>query len=216
MRYYRYTTDNNVLRHDNYDDFKTVFELSLSGIAITWFRGMKDKFQTIAQFKAAFLGRFNRWEQTQKQLTNAWHTLRFDMQKEDLDAFTLDVRLLGDIMHMTPEQTLDKSKDSFDSEISAHLLEANDIEAAKAKAQQLIYSYQNKYMPASASTVLLHEHVEPRTILEHQLAERDTTSQVLNLHAVDDKYNDDDSTVRPKTKSQKYSERDAQNEKYSP
>ena len=29
MRYYRYATDNNVLCHDNYDDFKTVFELSL-------------------------------------------------------------------------------------------------------------------------------------------------------------------------------------------
>ena len=121
MRYYRYAIDNNVLCHDNYDDFKTVFELSLSGIAITWFRGMKDKFQTIAQFKAAFLGRFNRWGQTQKQLKNAWHTLRFDMQKEDLEAFTLDVRLLGDIMHITPEQTFDKFKDSFDSEISAHL-----------------------------------------------------------------------------------------------
>ena len=177
---------------------------------------MKDKFQTIAQFKAAFLGRFNRWGQTQKQLMNAWHTLRFDMQKEDLDAFTLDVRLLGDIMHMTPEQTLDKFKDSFDSEISAHLLEANDIEAAKAKAQQLIYLYQNKYMPASASTVLLHEHVEPRTILEHQLAERDTTTQVLNSHAADNKYNDNDSTAHSETKSRKYSEHDSQNDKYSP
>ena len=63
------------------------------------------------------------------------------MQKEDLDAFTLDVRLLGNIMHMTPEQILDKFKDSFDREISAHLLEVNDIESAKAKAQQLIYLY---------------------------------------------------------------------------
>ena len=177
---------------------------------------MKDKFQTIVQFKAAFLGRFNRWGQTQKQLMNAWHTLRFDMQKEDLDAFTLDVRLLGDIMHMTPEQTLDKFKDSFDSEISAHLLEANDIESAKAKAQQLIYLYQNKYMPTSASTVLLHEQAEPRTILEHQLAERDTTTQVLNSHTVDDKYTDNDGTVHPETKSQKYSDRDSQNDKYSP
>ena len=126
---------------------------------------MKDKFQTIAQFKAAFLGRFNRWGQTQKQLMNAWYTLRFDMQKEDLDAFTLDVRLLGDIMHMTPERTLDKFKDSFDNEISAHLLEANDIESAKAKAQQLKYLYRNKYMPTSASTVLLHEQAKPRSQL---------------------------------------------------
>ena len=37
MRYYRYATDNNLLHRDNYYDFKTVFELSLSGIAITWF-----------------------------------------------------------------------------------------------------------------------------------------------------------------------------------
>ena len=71
-------------------------------------------------------------------------------------------------------------------------------------------------MPASASTVLLHEHVEPRTILEHQLAERDTTSQVLNAHTVDDKYNDNDSTVRSETKSHKYTEHDSQNEKYIP
>ena len=104
----------------------------------------------------------------------------------------------------------------MDSEILAHLLEANDIEAAKAKAQQLIYLHRNKYMPASASTVLLHEHVEPRTILEHQLAERDMTSQVLNSHTVDNKYNDNDTNVCPETKSRKYTECDSKNEKYSP
>ena len=167
IRYYHYAIDNNVLRRDNDDDFKPVFELSLSGIVITWFRSMKDKFQMIAQFKVAFLGRFNRWGQTVKQLSNAWNTLHFDMQKQDFDAFTLDVCLLGDIMHMTPEQTLEKFKDSFDSDIPAHLLEANDIELAKTKAQQLIYLYQNKYMPATASTVLLHEYTQPRVVLEH-------------------------------------------------
>ena len=214
MRYYRYTMDNNVLRRDNYDDFKTVFELSLWGITITWFRGMKDKFQTIAQFKAAFLGRFNRWGQTQKQLTNAWHTLRFDMQKEDLDAIILDVRLLGDVMHMTPEQTLDKFKDSFDSKISAHLLEANDIELAKAKAQQLIYLYRNKYMPTSASTVLLHEHAQPRAILEHQLIEQEAPIQTLNSHTVDSKYDDDDDKTHSDNKSHKFNNRDPQNDNY--
>ena len=45
---------------------------------------------------------------------------------------------------MTPEQTLEKFIDSFDSEISAHLLEVQDIESAKMKAQQLIFLYQNK------------------------------------------------------------------------
>ena len=56
-------------------------------------------------------------------------------------------------------------------------------------------------MPTSAYAVLLHEHAKPREILEHQLAERDTTTQVLNSHTVDDKYTDNDGTVCPETKS---------------
>ena len=94
------------------------------------------------------------------------------MQKGDLDAFTIDLRLLGDILHMTPEQTLEKFKDSFDSEIVAHLLEADDIETAKNKAQQLIFLYQNKQGTAASTTMLLHEAKIQHEVLEHQLAER--------------------------------------------
>ena len=177
MRYYRYATDTGVLALDNYQEFVRVFELSLSGVPITWFRGIKDRYQTIPEFKAAFLGRFNRWGQTVKQLSNAWNTLRFDMQKNDLDSFTIDLRLLGDILHMTPEQTLEKFKDSFDSEISAHLLEADDIETAKNKAQQLIFLYQNKQGTTASTTMLLHEAKAQHEVLEHQLAERSTYDQ---------------------------------------
>ena len=177
MRYYRYATDTGVLALDNYQEFVRVFELSLSGVPITWFRGIKDKYQTIPEFKAAFLGRFNRWGQTVKQLSNAWNTLRFDMQKNDLDSFTIDLRLLGDILHMTPEQTLEKFKDSFDSEISAHLLEADDIETAKNKAQQLIFLYQNKQGTSASTTMLLHEAKAQHEVLEHQLAERSKYDQ---------------------------------------
>ena len=172
MRYYRYATDTGVLTRDDYPQFVRVFELSLSGIAITWFRGMKDKYNNVQEFKAAFLGRFNRWGQTGKQLTHAWNTLRFDMQKSDLDKFTLDLRLLGDILHMTPQQALEKFIDSFDSEISAHLLEVQDIETAQTKAQQLIFLYQNKQSNISSNTMLLHDKAKPRVILEHELAQR--------------------------------------------
>ena len=161
MHYYRYATDTGVLTRDDYTQFVKVFELSLSGIAITWYRGMKDKYNTIEDFKAAFLGRFNHWGQTTKQLSHAWNTLRFDMQKSDLDRFTMDLRLLGDILHMTPEQTLEKFIDSFDSEISAHLLEVQDIESAKVKAQQLIFLYQNKQSGISSNTMLLHDKPKP-------------------------------------------------------
>ena len=99
------------------------------------------------------------------------------MQKNDLDSFTIDLRLLGDILHMTPEQTLEKFKDSFDSEISAHLLEADDIETAKNKAQQLIFLYQNKQGPSASTTMLLHEAKVQHEVLEHQLAERSKYDQ---------------------------------------
>ena len=77
------------------------------------------------------------------------------------------------------------------------------------------YPLENELPTLGTTILLLHEHVEPRTILEHQLAERDT-SQVLNSHTVDDKYNDNDSNARPETKSRKYTDRDSQNEKYNP
>ena len=180
MRYYRYATDTGVLTRDDYPQFMRVFELSLSGIAITWFRGMKDKYNNIQELKAAFLGRFNCWGQTNKQLSHAWNTLRFNMQKSDLDKFTIELRLLGDILHMTPEHTLEKFIDSFDSEISAHLLEVQDIETAKMKAQQLIFLYQNKQSGVSSNTLLLHDKSKPHVVLEHKLAQRndyDHTSQ---------------------------------------
>ena len=122
--------------------------------------------------KAAFLGRFNRWGQTSKQLSHAWNTLRFDMQKSDLDKFTIELHLLGDILHMTPEHTLEKFIDSFDSEISAHLLEVKDIETAKTKAQQLIFLYQNKQSGVTSNTMLLHDKVKSCMVLEHELAPR--------------------------------------------
>ena len=190
MRYYRYATDTGVLTRDDYPQFVRVFELSLSGIAITWFRGMKDKYNNIQDLKSAFLCRFNCWGQTPKQLSHAWNTLHFDMQKSDLDKFTIELRLLGDILHMTPEHTLEKFIDSFDSEISAHLLEVQDIEAAKIKAQQLIFLYQNKQSGVLTNTLLLHDKSKPRVVLEHELAQRteyDSASQDQEAKSTQDR-----------------------------
>ena len=72
---------------------------------------------------------------------------------------------------MTPEQTLEKFIDSFDSKISAHLLEVQDIESAKIKAQ-LIFLYQNKQSGISSNTMLLHDKAKPQMVLEHELAPR--------------------------------------------
>ena len=179
MRYYSYVTEANISLHA-YQDFVEVFGLSLAGVAITWFRGIKNTHTILEEIKAAFLGRFNKWGQTMKQLSNAWNTLQFDMLKDDLDSYTLELRLLGDILHMTLEQVLEKFKDSFNSNISAHLLEADDIETAKVKAQQLIFLYQNK-QSTTATSVLLHSSADTHELHEHELAALSINDQNAQL-----------------------------------
>ena len=70
-------------------------------------------------------------------------------------------------------------------------------------------------MPTSASTVLLHEHTQPRTILEHQLAEWEAPVQTLNSHMVDNKYDDNDDKSHSDSKPHKFTTQDNQNDKYS-
>ena len=70
---------------------------------------------------------------------------------------------------MTQDQTLEKFKDSFDADISSHLITASTLSVAKAKAEQLVFIYQNKVTPAPTS-LLIHEMVGSQSAHEHQLA----------------------------------------------
>ena len=143
--------------HDYYTIFCQQFILTLTGIAYTWFKQIQDNFNDINDVKAAFLKRFNEWGQTVKQHMTAWNSLKFDVQQHDMDVFTRKLRLLASILYMTDDQTLEKFKDSFDTNIAAHLIECETLAEAREKAEQLVFLYKGT-TPASATTVLLHEH----------------------------------------------------------
>ena len=52
-----------------------------------------------------------------------WNNLKFDLVKHDMDVFTYQLQLLASIHYMTEDQTLEEFKDSFDMNITAHLIE---------------------------------------------------------------------------------------------
>ena len=168
MRYWRHVTGMKYV-DVNYNEFKKVFLLSLAGIAYTWFLNCKDDYATLLDFKSGFLRRFNKWGQTVKQLNTAWNKMKFDIMKDDVEIFTDDLRLLSSMLYMTQDQTLEKFKDSFDADISSHLITAPTLSVAKAKAEQLVFIYQNKVTPAPTS-LLIHETAGSQSAHEHQLA----------------------------------------------
>ena len=153
-----------------YTIFCQQFILTLTGIVYTWFKQIQDNFNDINDVKASFLKRFNKWGQTVKQHMTAWNSLKFDVQKHDMDMFTRKLKLLASILYMTDEQTLEKFKDLFDMTIAAHLIECTTLAEAREKAEQLVFLYKST-TPISAATVLIHNSLpETKEVNEHQLA----------------------------------------------
>ena len=103
---------------------------------------MQDNYNDINDVKAAFLKRFNEWGQTVKQHMTAWNNLRFDVQQHDMDVFTRKLRQLASILYMTDDQTVEKFKDSFDTNIAAHLIECEMLAEAEGKGRTISFSVQ--------------------------------------------------------------------------
>ena len=78
-----------------------MFKLTLQNIALGWFKTESLNWLTEDQMKQAFLKRFNPWGDTQHQQQDAWNKLKFDMTKDDVDAFAVDMKNLS-----TSSQTL--------------------------------------------------------------------------------------------------------------
>ena len=174
MQYWIYVLGKGYVPQNTDANYYTVFcqqfILTLTGIAYTWFKQMQDNYNDINDVKAAFLKRFNEWGQTVKQHMTAWNNLRFDVQQHDMDVFTRKLRLLASILYMTDDQTVEKFKDLFDTNIAAHLIECETLAEAREKAEQLVFLYKNT-MPTTAATVLLHDNSQdPKELKEHQLA----------------------------------------------
>ena len=161
-------------------EMKSMFKLTLQDIALGWFETESPNWLTEDQMKQAFLKRFNPWGDTRHQQQDAWNKLKFDMTKDDMDAFVVDMKMLASILAHNNDVIMEKFKDIFpDPNIEAALIAMDNFAAMQAKAKQLIQIY----IPAHDSTmasaaILVHtaqnmpakgKSSQPKTN-QHQLA----------------------------------------------
>ena len=101
-----------------------MFKLTLQDIALGWFKTESPNWLTENQMKQTFLKKFNPWGDNQRQQQDAWNKLKFDMTKDDVAAFVVNMKMLASILGHNDEATMEKFKDIFpDANIEAAFVE---------------------------------------------------------------------------------------------
>ena len=161
-------------------DIKSLFKLTLQNIVLGWFETESPTWLTEQEMKQAFLKRFNPWGDTRHQQQDAWNKLKFDMNKDDVDAFVVNMKMLASILGHDQEALTEKFKDIFpDPNIEAALIAMEDFAAMQAKAKQLVQIYKPIHINSmTLATLLTHTVPDDKAsstppqpkINQHQLA----------------------------------------------
>ena len=139
-------------------EIKSMFKLTLQDIALGWFGTESPTWLTEDQMKQAFLKRFNPWGDTCRQQQDAWNKLKFDMTKDDVDSFVVDMKTLASILGHNEDVIMDKFKDVFpDPNIEAALIAMDDFALMQKKAKQLVHIYKPAHdSPMASAAILVH------------------------------------------------------------
>ena len=150
-------------------DIKSIVKLTLQEIALGWFETESHNWQTEDQMKQAFLKWFNPWGNTRCQQQNALNKLKFNMTKDDVDAFVINMKMLASILGHNDEAIVETFKDIFPNpNIEAALIAMDDFVAMQTKAKQLVQIYN----PAHDNTIV------SAAILVHTAGESTTKGQM--------------------------------------
>ena len=135
-----------------------MFKLTLQDIALGWFETESPNWLTEDQMKQAFLKRFNPLGDTRRQQQDAWNKLKFDMTKDDVDAFVMDMKMLASILGHNDNVITEKFKDIFpDPNIKAALIAMDNFAAMQTKAKQLVQIYKPAHdSPMASAAILVH------------------------------------------------------------
>ena len=139
-------------------DIKSMFKLTLQDIALGWFETESPTWLTEDQMKQSFLKRFNPWGDTRRQQQDAWNKLKFDMTKDDVDSFVVDMKTLASILGHNDDVIMEKFKDVFpDPNIEAALIAMDDFAAMQTNAKQLVHIYKPAHdSPMASAAILVH------------------------------------------------------------
>ena len=153
-------------------DIKSMFKLTLQDIALGWFETESPNWLTEDQMKQSFLKRFNPWGDTRHQHQDAWNKLRFDMTKDDVDSFVVDMKTLASILGHNDDVIMEKFKDVFpDPNNEAALIAMDDFAVMQTKAKQLVHIYKPAHdSPMASAAILVHTLIiQPQKASCHSL-----------------------------------------------
>ena len=178
---------------------KSMFKLTLQDIALGWFETESPTWLTEDQMKQSFLKRFNPWGDTRCQQQDAWNKLKFDMTKDDVDSFVVDMKTLASILGHNDDVIMEKFKDVFpDPNIEAALIAMDDFAAMQKKAKQLVHIYKPAHdSPMASAAILVHtaenttakgKSLQPKSN-RHQLAPINQSQTPENPSTGDTEYN---------------------------
>ena len=139
-------------------EIKSMFKLTLQDIALGWFEMESPNWLTEDQMKQSFLKRFNPWGDTRCQQQDAWNKLKFDMTKDDVDSFVVDMKTLASIFGHNDDVIIEKFKDVFPNpNIEAALIAMDNFPAMQTKAKQLVHIYKPAHEnPMASAAILVH------------------------------------------------------------
>ena len=142
----------------NLPNIKSMFKLTLQDIALGWFETESPNWLSEDQMKQSFLKRFNPWGDTRRQQQDAWNKLKFDMNKDDVDSFVVDMKTLASILGHNDDVIMEKFKDVFpDPNIEAVLIAMDDFALMQTKAKQLVHIYKPTHdSPMASAAILVH------------------------------------------------------------
>ena len=175
-------------------EIKFMFKLTLQDIALGWFKTESPTWLTEDQMK-----RLNPWGDTRRQQQDAWNKLKFDMTKDDVDSFVVDMKTLASILGHNDDVIMEKFKDVFpDPNIEAALIAMDDSTLMQKKAKQLVHIYKPAHDSPMASAAILVHTDENATVKsksskpksnQHQLAPINQSQTADNNSISDNEYN---------------------------
>ena len=164
-----------------------MFKLTLQDIALGWFETESPNWLTEDQMKQAFLKRFNPWGDTRHQQQDAWNKLKFDMTKDDVDVFVVDMKMLASILSYD-EVIMEKFKDIFpDPNIEAALIAMDNFAAMQTKAKQLVQIYKPKHDSTMASAAILVHNADNSYTKNENLLPKSNQHQLPPIHPTQSK-----------------------------
>ena len=89
---------------------------------------------------------------------NRMHGTNFNMTKDDIDSFVVDIKTLASILGHNDDVIMEKFKDVFpDPNIEAALIAMDDFAAMQKKAKKLVHIYKPAHdSPMASAAILVH------------------------------------------------------------